>query len=44
MTEDDGVDGYVHTSDLVRGGLLRNMPVDNSAKQCALPMPLRIQA
>ena len=26
MTEDDGVDGYVHTSDLVLGGLSRNMP------------------
>ena len=40
MTEDDFVDGYVHKSDVVTGGLLRNMPVFNSAKQCAPPMPL----
>jgi hypothetical protein len=40
MTEDDIVDGYVHKSDVVTGGLLRNMPVFNSAKQCARPMPL----
>jgi hypothetical protein len=40
MTEDDIVDGYVHKSDIVTGGLLRNMPVFNSVKQCAPPMPL----
>ena len=35
MTEDDFVDGYVHKSDVVTGGLLRNMPAFNAAKQCA---------
>ena len=40
MTEDDIVDGYVHKSDVVTGGLLRNMPVFNSARTCAAPMPL----
>jgi hypothetical protein len=40
MTEDDAVDGYVHTSDIVPGGLLRNMPVFNSSKTCAPPIPL----
>jgi hypothetical protein len=40
MTEDDGVDGYVHQSDIVAGGLLRHMPVFNSSKACAPPMPL----
>lgn len=39
LTEDDLVDGYVHKSDVVTGGLLRNMPVFNSAKRCAPPMP-----
>jgi hypothetical protein len=40
LTEDDLVDGYVHKSDIIPGGLLRNMPVFNSAKQCAPAMPL----
>jgi hypothetical protein len=40
MTEDDAVDGYVHRSDVVTGGLLRNMPVFNSSRACAPPMPL----
>lgn len=40
MTEDDVVDGYVHKSDIVTGGLLRNMPAFNASKQCAPPMPL----
>jgi hypothetical protein len=40
MTESDSVDGYVHASDVVTGGLLRNMPVFNSNKTCAAPMPL----
>jgi hypothetical protein len=40
MTEDDVVDGYVHKSDVVTGGLLRNMPAFNAAKQCAPPMPI----
>ena len=39
-TENDIVDGYVHASDVVKGGLLRNMPVFNSNKTCAPPMPL----
>ena len=37
MTEDDGVDGYVHTSDLVLGGLSRNMPASGSANRCFPP-------
>jgi hypothetical protein len=40
MTEDEAVDGYVHRSDVVPGGLLRNMPVFNSSRVCAPPMPL----
>jgi len=40
MTEDEAVDGYVHGSDIVAGGLLRNMPVFNSSRTCAPPMPL----
>jgi hypothetical protein len=48
LTEDDIVDGYVHKSDIVAGGLLRNMPVFNSANWCAPPMPqasrLRLEA
>ncbi len=48
LTEDDIVDGYVHKSDIVAGGLLRNMPVFNSANRCAPPMPeasrLRLEA
>jgi hypothetical protein len=40
MTEDDVVDGYVHESDILAGGLLRHMPVFNSSKACAPPMPL----
>jgi hypothetical protein len=38
MTEDDVVDGYVHTSDLVLGGLSRNMPGSGSGNRC-LPTP-----
>ena len=34
MTEGDVVDGYVHTSDLVLGGLSRNMPGPGSANRC----------
>jgi len=37
MTEDDAVDGYVHTSDLVLGGLARNMPGSGSANRCFPP-------
>jgi len=40
LTEDDVVDGYVHQTDIVPGGLLRNMPVFNAAKTCAPPMPV----
>jgi hypothetical protein len=48
LTEDDVVDGYIHKSDIVAGGLLRNMPVFNSANRCAPPLPqasrLRLEA
>lgn len=37
MTEDDVVDGYVHTTDLVLGGLSRNMPASGSANRCFPP-------
>ena len=37
MTEDDVVDAYVHTSDLVLGGLSRNMPGSGSANRCFPP-------
>jgi hypothetical protein len=37
MTEDDAVDAYVHTSDLILGGLLRNMPGNGSASRCVPP-------
>jgi hypothetical protein len=37
MTEDDVVDAYVHTSDLVLGGLSRNMPGPGSANRCFPP-------
>jgi len=39
VTEGDDVDGYVHYSDVVLGGLWRNMPPFNSAKVCAPPRP-----
>jgi hypothetical protein len=38
VTEGDDVDGYVHHTDVVLGGLWRNMPRFDSAKVCA---PLR---
>ena len=37
MTEDDVVDGYIHMSDLVLGGLSGNMPMDGSANRCFPP-------
>ena len=37
MIEDDVVDGYVHTSDLVLGGLSGNMPGSGSANRCFPP-------
>ena len=38
MTEDDAMDGYVHTSDLVLGGLLGNYAgVWNSKGRCFPP-------
>jgi hypothetical protein len=37
MTEDDTVDAYVHTSDLVLGGLSGNMPGAGSANRCIPP-------
>jgi hypothetical protein len=37
MTEDDVVDGYVHTADLVLGGLSGNMPGSGSANRCFPP-------
>jgi hypothetical protein len=39
VTEGDDVDGYVHHTDLVLGGLWCNMPQINSSKVCAPPRP-----
>jgi len=37
MAEDDVVSGYVHKSDVVMGGLWKNMPVYSAAAKCSLP-------
>lgn len=37
VTEGDDVEGYVHYTDVVLGGLWCNMPTFNSAKVCASP-------
>jgi hypothetical protein len=39
LTEDDTVDGYVHRSDLVLGGLWGNLPGSASRGRCASPPP-----
>jgi hypothetical protein len=38
LTEDDAVDGYVHKSDLLLGGLLGNLPGSESKSRC-FPAP-----
>jgi len=39
VTEGDDVDGYAHNTDVVLGGLWRNMPQIDSSKACAPPRP-----
>lgn len=43
LTEDDQVDGYVHRSDLILGGLAQNMPKWSTPTACTAP-PVAVTA